>query len=228
MDRPRTLWAASTGRAETLAQRVLEIEPNNPVAHVLLARLALEVGESDRAQALLAGPLEAENVDVRLQAMSLAPPSTTWTDRAPSPWEERVGELHASYGEIYETIAYFYVITRPLPTSRRAAGTGRCTASAAVERTHSTLGLNLLRVNRFDDARRASSTRAPGAPYNAEVSNTLRLLDDDWHLLADEGLILRTDPTQTEALAPYVRRLVAEGVPRVRLTLRIPRAGAPW
>ena len=198
-------------RAETLARRVLEIEPNNPVAHVLLARLALEVGESDRAQASLAGPLEAENVDVRLQAMSLAAAIDHLADRTPSPWEERVGELHASYGEIYETIAYFYVITRRYRQAvvqlERAVALHPQLWSA-----HATLGLNLLRVNRFDDARRALQLAHGGAPYNAEVSNTLRLLDDDWHLLADEGLILRTDPTQTKALAPYVRRLVAEGV----------------
>ena len=198
-------------RTEELARQVLEIEPDNAVAHLLLARLALEVGEGDRARELLAGPLDAEQVDVRLEGMSLAAAIDHLAGSVPSPWEARAAELHSSYGQLYETIAYFYVITRryrqAVAQLERAVELNPQLWSA-----HATLGLNLLRVNRFDEAGGALQRAHGAAPYNAEVSNTLRLLDDDWHLLAEDGLILRTDPKQTEALAPYVRRLLADGV----------------
>ena len=198
-------------RARTLAQQVLEIAPNHAGAHLLLARLALEVGEGERAQALLAGPLAAEDVDTRLQAMALAAAIDHMAGRVPSPWEARVGELHASYGDLYETIAYFYVIVR-----RYREAVAQLERAVALHpelwRAHATLGLNLLRVNRFHDARAALELAHRHAPYNAEVANTLRLLDDNWNVLVEDDLILRTDPSQTEALAAYVRGLVADGV----------------
>ena len=198
-------------RAQALAQQVLEIAPNHAGAHLLLARLALEVGEGERAQALLAEPLAAEDIDVRLPAMALAAAIDHLADRIPSPWEARIGELHRSYGALYETVAYFYVIARRY----REAVTQ---LERAVElhpelwSAHAMLGLNLLRINRFDDARAALELAHRHAPYNAEVANTLRLLDDDWHVLVEDDLILRTDPAQAEALAAYVRRLATDGV----------------
>ena len=198
-------------RAEELARRVLEIAPDNPSAHLLLARLAIEVGEDQRAHSLLADLLDAEATDMRLRAMALAAAIDHMADRVPSPWEKRAGELHTSYGELHETIAYFYVIRRryreAVAQLERAVELNPELASA-----QATLGLNLLRVNRFADARQALELAHDKAPYNAEVANTLRLLDDDWHVAADAELILRTDPAQTEALAAYVRRLTADAM----------------
>ena len=165
-------------RARTLAQQVLEIAPNHAGAHLLLARLALEVGRG-RARSSAAGRASCSRGCRHSAASDGAGRGDRPLGRARSqPWEARVGELHASYGDLYETIAYFYVIVR-----RYREAVAQLERAVALHpelwSAHATLGLNLLRVNRFHDARAALELAHRHAPYNAEVANTLRLLDDN-------------------------------------------------
>ena len=200
-------------RAEELANEVLAQEPANAEARVLLARLALEVGDAERARQELREPLETEDLDARLAAMTLAAAIDHLADVVPSPWESRALALDAGYGELFETIAHFYIITR-----RYREAIAQLERAVAVDpklwRAHGTLGMNLLRVNRFADARAALTRAHNGSPHRPEVAFTLTLLDSmaDWDTLAEEGLVLRTHPDEAAALTPYVRRLVADAV----------------
>ena len=200
-------------RAETLANDVLKADPTNAHARLLLARMALEVGDLERARQELVVPLTATELPVRLDAMALAAAMDHIAGTAPSAWEDRALELHPRYGALHETIAHFYIITR-----RYREAIAQLERAVALDpklwSAHATLGANLLRVNRFAEARRSLARAHDGHPYNAEVVNTLRLLDslETWDVLDEEGLVLRTDPAETEALAPYVQRLVADGV----------------
>ena len=198
-------------RAEELANEVLAASPDNLEAQLLLARLALEVGDMARAEEHLRAPLEAAELPVRLGAMALAAARDHLLDQAPSPWEERALALHAGYGALFETVAHFYIITRryrqAVALLERAVATDPRLWSA-----HATLGMNLLRVNRFADARAALIRAHEGFPYHPEVVNTLRLLDSmaEWPAAVEEGVQVRVDPSEALALAPYVRRLVAD------------------
>jgi Flp pilus assembly protein TadD len=86
--------------------------------------------------------------------------------------------------------------------------------AVAVEPTawdaHAELGINLLRVNRHDDARRHLQQAYHGDPYNALTVNTLRLLDllDGFATVREAGLLMRAPQPQAGALAPYVGELV--------------------
>ncbi len=200
-------------RAETLAREVLDIEPEHRGAQLLLARLALEAGDMERAHQELAGPLAAADIRPRLDAMSLAAAMDHLAGKAPSPWEERALELHPGYGKLFETVAHFYIVTR-----RYRQAVSQLERAIAIDprlwSAYATLGINLLRLNRFAEARLILTRAYGGDRYNVETVNTLRLLDslDRWQTRTEEGLLLRTDPAETAALAPYVRELVADGL----------------
>ena len=201
------------GRARALAQAVLERVPDHAGARFVLARLALVVGDVQGAREVLLPVVESDDPGARLEAMALLAAGDHLLGLAPSPWTERVLEVHPGYGALFETIAHFYVVTR-----RYEEAVALLERAVAVDpglfRAHAALGVNLLRVNRFDDARRHLTRAHDGDPYDAEVVNTLRLLDSlhRFDLSEDELLVLRTHRDETGALEGYVRALVADAM----------------
>lgn len=199
--------------ARRLVLEVLDADPDHMDALLLLARLALEVGDHDRARQSLQGPVSAENTRQRLEAMSLMAAMDHVSDRVPSPWEDKVLAIGPGYGAMFETIAHFYVIGH-----RYREAVAQLQRAVEVDPTlwsaHAALGINLLRINRFEDARESLERSHDGDPYNAQVVNTLRLLDslDGWDVLREDDLILRAHPAEVEALTAYVRRLVGDAV----------------
>ena len=203
-------------RARNIVDSVLAEDPDNGAAGLLAARLALEVGDTEAAGELLQTPLAAESLLLRLEAMALAAASDHILGSVPSTWEAKALEIHPGYGELFETVAHFYVITRryreAIAQLERAVEIDPDLWSA-----HATLGINLLRVNRFDEGRRSLAKAHDGDPYNVEVVNTLRLLDslDGWGTVVEDDVILRIHPEESGALAGYVRDLVADAVATV-------------
>ena len=203
-------------RARKIVEGVLAEDPDNGAAGLLAARLALEVGDTEAAGELLQTPLAAEDLLLRLEAMALAAASDHILGSVPSAWEAKALEIHPGYGELFETVAHFYIITRryreAIAQLERAVEIDPDLWSA-----HATLGINLLRVNRFDEGRRSLAKAHDGDPYNVEAVNTLRLLDslDGWGTVVEDDIILRIHPEESGALAGYVRDLVAEAVATV-------------
>ena len=201
------------GRARALAQAVLGRVPDHPGARFVLARLALVVGDVQGAREVLLPVVESDDPGARLEAMALLAAGDHLQGLIPSPWTKRVLDLNPGHGALFETIAHFYVITR-----RYEEAVALLERAVAVDpgllRAHAALGVNLLRVNRFDDARRHLTRAHDGDPYDAEVVNTLRLLDSlhRFDLNEDEVLVLRTHRDETGALEGYVRGLVADAM----------------
>ena len=201
-------------RARALAQGVLDRTPAHAGARFVLARSALEVGEVETARELLRPVAETEEPEARLQAMALLAAADHLEGETESPWTHRALAESPGYGAAFETIAHFHVITR-----RYEQAVAMLERAVAIDprlyTAHATLGVNLLRVNRFEDARRHLAYAWEGEPQDAEVVNTLRLLDsveERFDLTKEDRLVLRTHRDETGALLGYVRRLVRDGL----------------
>ena len=200
-------------RARALARDVLDREPMHPGARFVLARMALEVGDVPAARELLAPVAAADDPGPRLGAMGLLAAADHLEGATESPWTARALAESPDHGAVFETIAHFYVITRRY--EQAVAMLQRAVAiDPSLFRAHATLGVNLLRVNRFEDAGRHLAQAHAGDPYNAQVVNTLRLLDSlhRFDFTADDRLILRTHRRETGALSGYVGKLARDAL----------------
>lgn len=201
-------------RARAIARSVLQRVPDHPGARFVLARGALTVGDVAKARELVLPVVESDDPAARLEAMALLAAADHLEGKVPSPWTGRAVNETPYHGRVFETIAHFYVITRryreAVAMLERAVEVDPRLYSA-----HAALGINLLRVNRFDDAQRHLARSFEGDPYDAEVVNTLRLLDslDRFDLTEVPRLVLRTHQDETGALEGYVRRLVDDAIP---------------
>ncbi len=200
------------GRAQQLIQSILADEPDNARANALLARMQLEVGNVQVARKGLERLLEsgaALGPRDRLSAYALLAAADHLEGRLPSPWTAQALDLNPGFGDIYAVPAHFYIITR-----RYTEAVALLERAVALEPEHwnarADLGSNLLRLNRFEEARTQLQNAYAGDPYNAQVVNTLRLLDSmsDFDTLESDQLVLRVHKSETDVLAPYVRELV--------------------
>lgn len=201
-------------RARAIAKSVLERVPDHPGARFVLARAALTVGDVATGRELTLPVVESDDPGARLEAMALLAAADHLEGEIPSPWTGQAVEESPYHGTVFETIAHFYVITRRYEEAvamlERAVEVDPRLYSA-----HAALGINLLRVNRFDDAQRHLARSFEGDPYDSEVVNTLRMLDSlhRFDLTEDTRLVLRTHQDETGALEGYVRRLLDDAIP---------------
>ncbi len=182
-------WPATLGLAKVAAGRfedrarqwtaeVLEVEPDALAAHLLIARMDLEESAYDRAADRLERALEiaGRRAYPPLEVYALKASLDLLTGTVPSPWTDRALSYNPRYGEVYETLAYFYVITRryreAIELLNRAIDIKPDLYSA-----HAELGVNLLRHNEVDAAQRHLAIAYRGDPFSAKIANTLRLID---------------------------------------------------
>ena len=218
------LAEVAAGRFEDMARKwveeVLDLDPDAIGAHLLLARMELEVGNLDTADASLDKALElAEARDLApLEIYSLKASVDLLRNIFASPWTERALAYNASYGDIYATPAYFYVITR-----RYREAIDLYQRAVEIEPNfydaHAELGVNLLRENRIDEAQRHLAIAYNGDNFSARTVNTLRLIDSYENFVvkehaggvdpetAEPGVILRLHEDETPVLEPYVLEL---------------------
>jgi tetratricopeptide (TPR) repeat protein len=197
-------------RSEGILRRVLELDPALPEALVLLARLHLEVGDVEDARALLQEILEVDPpLGAKLDAYAVLAAADHIENKLPTQWVTRALEINPAFGDAYAVPAHFYIITR-----RYKEAVALLEDGVRVEPRHwnarTELGLNLLRLNRFPDARHHLEIAYTGDPFNAEIVNTLRLLDSLKYFdeLTFDDLILRVHKEETAVLTPYIRELV--------------------
>ena len=203
------------GRAQGLINDVLTRDPDNPRANMLLARLHLEVGNEDTARTGLTRLLDKTlRPGDRLNIYALLAAADHMSGEAPSPWTTKALELNPKFGDIHAVAAHFYIITRRY---REAVALLEKATQTNPDHwlAHADLGINLLRLNRFDEAREHLERAYSGDPYNAEVVNTLRLLDSlsNFDTISSSNLVMRLHKSESAVLAPYIREFVrdAEG-----------------
>lgn len=219
----------SAGRFDQQAREwvadALEIEPNNIAVHVLRARMALEEGDVDAADASLDRALRAaeERGIAPLEIYALKASADLLRGVDDSEWTGKALAYNPRYGEIHATPAYFYVITRryreAIALYQKAVAIDPDLYSA-----HAELGVNLLRENRIEEAQQHLAIAYRGDPYSARIVNTLRLIDSFDNFVVnrfgkaldpaspDPGVILRLHKDEAPVIERYVLDLVNRSI----------------
>ncbi len=204
-------------RAPEAAEQALQHDPKLYQARELLAYLALEDNDpkkaADEAHKALALSTEA------LDGMAVLA-SIDWLNyKDPSEWMQRILKINPVYGEAYATGAHFFEINRRYDEAieyyRKALALNADLWSARAE-----LGVNLMRQGNDAEARQQLE-RCYNAHYrNAEVKNSLTLLDSlvnfetfktpttELVLNKKEAALLRpyVEPEMQRAIAAYERK----------------------
>ncbi|MCS7315107.1 MAG: tetratricopeptide repeat protein [Bryobacterales bacterium] len=191
-------------RAVELARRALEADPGCIEARVLLARMALEDGDAERARA---EAVEALGLwQEALDAMAVLAAADWIADREPSLWVERALRIHPRYGRLYSEGARFLVLNRrygdAVQLYRKALE-----LDPSLSGVRSELGINLMRLGRDEEARRELERAYDEGHRDAPTVNALRLLDGAKHFVIrqDAHLVLKLHRKEAAVLEPYAR-----------------------
>jgi tetratricopeptide (TPR) repeat protein len=211
-------------KAREFAQKVIDDSPDHAlVAHLLLARTALEDGAIDEGDKELDKALDlAKKHDFSpLEIYALKASADLLRGTTDSEWTKRALAMNPGYGEAYATPAYFYVITR-----RYREAIALLKKAVEIEpdlySAHAELGVNLLRENKVDEAEQHLQIAYRGDPFSAPVVNTLRLIDSLGNFVVTQhppdttrpdavpnrGSILRLNKKEAPVIEPYVLDLV--------------------
>lgn len=199
------------GDAGEQAEAALETNPRLVPAHVLLARLALEAEDRERAlealdDALQVNPRDLSALTMRAAADFLADDTAGWRGG-----RDRVLGLNPKYAEIFATVGELSVQVRRYGDAVRMGGLGVVLDSLSW-RSWGVLGINQLRLGRMDEGRESLERAFAGDPYNVWYKNTLDLLDelDEYTEVETEHFLLVLHPDEAELLAPLAGALAEE------------------
>ena len=165
-------------KAQKLVDEVLKEAPDSVEAHMLIGRLRLELTKLKEADEALDKALELAAAEGRspLEIYALKASVDLLRGVTESDWTKKALDYNPRYGEVYSIPARYYVITRRY---REAVELFAKAVHVEPENwsAHADLGVNLLRENRDDEARRHLEIAFEGDPFSAKTVNTLRLLD---------------------------------------------------
>jgi tetratricopeptide (TPR) repeat protein len=215
-------------QAREWVDEVLGLDPDAIGAHLLLARMELEVGNIELAETSLDRAFELTEATAHppLEVYALRASADLLRSDFESQWIDRALEYNPSYGDAYAIPAYFFVITRryreAMDFYERAVSLQPDLYAAHVE-----LGVNLLRDNRIAEALRHLEIARDGQDgfISLKTRNTGILIDS----LAENftvstydaeteprgggaGVILRLHNDETGVLTPYVLDLINESI----------------
>lgn len=236
--------AAKLGAASVMARRfegaalekvneALEAKPEQIEGYLLLARMALEEGDLEKAEKTLRTALEkVERLQASpLETYSLLASLDLLRQNPDSAWIDKALAHNPAFGKIYAEQAHFYVITR-----RYREAVERLRKAVALDpalwQAHAELGVNLMREGLEAEGRRHLEIAYGGDPYSAKTVNTLRLIDsfgdfvtlsnkDNAALLTEEELsasltkpeiLVKLHKDEAELLRPYVFELAERAV----------------
>ena len=211
-------------RARTIVEEVLDGDGRYLEAHLISARMGLEVGAVGPAREALDEALEiAEAQDLPpLEVYSLHAAADVLQGITASEWTDRALAYNPSYGEIHATPAYYYLINR-----RYREAVELLFEAVRIQpdlwTAHAELGVNLFRQNRVEEAQAHLALAYQGDPFSAQTVNTLRLLDslDNFVVLRRElpgsttarpGMLLRLHKDEAPVIDAYVTDLVADSI----------------
>ena len=201
------------GKATTLIEETLEVKPEQVVAHLMLAKMALEDGDIESAEKSTDAALEQADKLERspLEVYTYTAAADLLRGVTESEWTKKALEHNPSYGRVYSDVAHFYIITRryreAIDLYQKAVALDPQLWSA-----HADLGVNLMRENQEEKGRAHLERAFEGDPFSAKTVNSLRLIDSfsNFRLYSSKDLLPLQDETRLfDALedAPIMVRL---------------------
>lgn len=190
-------------KAVDWANQALAADPKLSEAHELLANLALEDSDTDKAveQADDALKISSEALD----AMAIHAAVELLADRSPDAWFEKIRQVNPTYGEAYALVAEHLVFNRRYEDAisyyRKALELDPQLWSARSE-----LGINLMRLGQEDEPKQQLEMCYDNGYRNAATVNSLRLLDSykNFVTFKDDGTILKIHKKEADLLYPYI------------------------
>jgi tetratricopeptide (TPR) repeat protein len=182
-------------QAVTFAQKALEADPHLLAAQELLARLALEDNDQQKAAAEAHKALDMSPNSFQAKVV-LA--SIDWLNEKPTtPWDPHNGPA-------YETAGRILVLNRRYEEGIRLFRLA-ITAQPDLWSAHSQLGINLMRLGKEDEARAELELSYQNDYKDAATVNTLRLMDSYKNFVTykTDRTILRLHKKEAELLHPY-------------------------
>ncbi len=186
-----------------LAEKALAASPRQIEARVLLATIALEDNNPEKAAEEAD---KALGVDPQsLEALAIKATIDLLDDKPDSPHLATILKLNPAFGEAYQTAARFFVFNRryeeAIELYRKALK-----LNPRLYRARAELGLNLMRLGHDAEARKHLE-----ACYNAgntypSVGNPLRLLDSyrNFRYIRRGNYVLKLHEKEADLLEPYV------------------------
>ncbi len=215
------------GEVQNEIYNILEDNPDNIRAMLIMAKLALERRDTDGARPYLDQALELVNDSLPpLEAYAMLASADYLDGNLQSPWIARALDYNPGYGDLFVTLAYFAEITYQYRQAVAFLERG-IEVEADNWTARSALGINLSRINRLDEAEPHLQYAYQGDPYNVETVNMLRLLDSMDRFLVLEHRIefeamgdlhsaqvqLRLHRDEVAFMEPYVIELLERGIP---------------
>jgi tetratricopeptide (TPR) repeat protein len=209
----RTMAEENPPLARKLAQQVLEVNPNEAAAHLLLAELALDDVKRPEARAAIDKAL-AINPN-HLEALSLSA-ALAWLEKRTADQEAATAavlKINPLFGEVHRVIgsvsARNYRFDEAAEFARKATTVDRENSRAFAD-----LGAHLMRTGDERAARRALETAFRSDPYDRVTYNLLALLDtlDGFETIRDGDLVIRLHPDEAAVMREYVPALAREAV----------------
>jgi tetratricopeptide (TPR) repeat protein len=191
------------GKAVELAEKAIQADPKLVEARELLARLALEdnnqqraVAEADKALAIDPGSLDAMAIRATVDWLN---------DQADTPWLDHILKANPVYGEAYAVAGHFFVLNRRYEEGiqfyRKAIALNPKLLKARAE-----LGVNLMRLGQDEEAKWHLEYCYTHGDRYAAVVNPLRLLDSHKNFVTykDGNIVLKLHKRDVKLLRPYV------------------------
>ena len=212
-------------KAVEFAQKAIELDPKLVEAQELLAYLALEDNDIDKARKE-AGKAIAISPEA-LDAMAVQA-TIDWLDDKPgTEWMDRILKVNPVYGEAYSIGGHFFVINRRyvdgIKLYRKALE-----LNPRLWEARSELGVNLMRLGQEDEARTQLEQCYNNGYQSSETVNSLRLLDSykRFNTYKTARTIIRLDKKEADLLLPYfqseLNRVIARYDKKYKFTLNQP------
>ncbi len=212
-------------KAIEFAEKAAELDPKLAEARELLAYLALEdnneekaIQEADKAIAISPEALDGMAIHATIDWLH---------DKTETPWIDRILKINPVYGEAYSTAGHFFVINRRYPEGIRAYRKA-LELNPELWEARAQLGINLMRLGDEDEAR-AQLEQCYNAKYTSnETVNSLRLLDSykNYKTFKTSKTVLRLHSKEAELLRPYfeseLERAIATYEKKYKMTLNGP------